>query len=89
MTVSRSQPSIADRLQHWKDNQPQTEMRLVDATLLQDAINTLRANEAQLASARKALELAEYVSRKDSFTDRERLESARTVICNALQEQPK
>jgi hypothetical protein len=31
------------------------------------------------------LKLAEYVSRKDSLSEHERLASARTVICRALQ----
>ena len=53
------------------------------AAIVFPLVESLRA---QLASARKALDLAEYVSRKDSLTDHERLESVRTVICRALEE---
>jgi len=37
---------LADRLQDAKDNQPQTEMRLVNAVLLQEVINALRLSAA-------------------------------------------
>jgi hypothetical protein len=34
--------ALADRLQHQMDNQPLTQMRLIDAALLREVVNTLR-----------------------------------------------
>jgi len=38
----------------------------------------------QFPALSKALELIEYVSRKDSLTEQERLQSVRTVVTSAL-----
>lgn len=48
----------------------------------QAAYIVLAAN--QFPALSKALELIEYVSRKDSLTEQERLQSVRTVVISAL-----
>jgi hypothetical protein len=48
-------------------------------------LSALQRAETRIQELTKTLELAEYVSRKDSLTEHERLENVRTVICHALQ----
>jgi hypothetical protein len=47
-------------------------------------VTELASLKARIQELEAALKLAEYVSRKDSLSEHERLESARTVICHAL-----
>lgn len=48
-----------------------------NARLIVEAVNSH-------AALVKALEMAEYALRKDSFCDAEKIQSARTTICSAL-----
>jgi ankyrin repeat protein len=55
-----------------------------DCDFIVKAVNSHASLKSRIQELTTALELAEYVSRKDSLTEHERLESARTVICHAL-----
>jgi hypothetical protein len=55
-----------------------------NAAFIVEAVNSHASLKARIQELEAALKLAEYVSRKDSLSEHERLESARTVICHAL-----
>jgi hypothetical protein len=94
MSDFRSQPmieTVADRLEFAKPGWLPISGHVVNFTFSlaerDEAVKALRDSaslKARIQELTTALELAEYVSRKDSLTEYERLESARTVICHAL-----
>jgi hypothetical protein len=58
---------------------------LANIEFIVEAVNSHASLKARIQELEGVLKLAEYVSRKDSLSEHERLASARTVICRALQ----